>query len=105
MATKWYVNTDTVDIANRQIGIHSSRDKREFCVGVNHLGTKESVSNATKVALRVAIALNTKTYTGEQVLELLESVLTGPCAARCMDDETDRRAVLREMRNALKSSK
>lgn len=48
---KFYVNTDSVDIRNKQIGIHFEGTKnREFCAGVNHNGTKESVEKATKIA-------------------------------------------------------
>lgn len=53
---KYYINTDTVDIDNKQIGISSGRKNRELCVGVNHLGTKQSVSDATKVAKLFAAA-------------------------------------------------
>ena len=53
---KFYVNTDTVDIQNKQIGISSGRDNREFSIGVNHLRTKESVKEATRIARLLAKA-------------------------------------------------
>ena len=47
----FFTNTDTVDIDNKQIGIHYSKTiNREFCAGVNHVGTKESVVKATEIA-------------------------------------------------------
>lgn len=65
---KLYVNTDTVDIQNRQIGVHVSNglDSRELCIGVNHNGTKESVTRATKLARLISAA--------PELLEALESI-------------------------------
>lgn len=54
---EFYCNTDTVDIDNKQIGIHYKYTVgREFCAGVNHKGTKESVARATEVAKLFAAA-------------------------------------------------
>lgn len=51
------VNTDTVDIDRRQIGIHAVETvAREYCAGVNHAGTKESVRRATDIARVMAAA-------------------------------------------------
>jgi len=56
---KYYVNTDTIDIHNKQIGIHPyDTINREFCIGINHKGTEESVKEATKLAEFIAQALN-----------------------------------------------
>lgn len=52
---KFYVNTDTVDISNKQIGIsYQNTIAREFCAGVNHKGTRESVHEATRIARLMA---------------------------------------------------
>jgi len=57
--TYYYVNTDTRDIDNKQIGVHCTDTiNREFCIGVNHSGTKESVKEATRIAKIIAKALN-----------------------------------------------
>lgn len=67
---KYYVNTDTVDIRNKQIGIHTVNGgpNREFCAGVNHSGTKESVTEATRIAKIMAAA--------PELLEALEALNT-----------------------------
>lgn len=54
---EYYVNTDSIDIENKQIGIHASQCyKREFCIGINHLGNKESVHEATRIAKLISKA-------------------------------------------------
>jgi hypothetical protein len=56
---RWTTNTDTVDIANKQIGLtFFGRDNREFHIGIKHVGTKESVNQATKLAQVLAEFLN-----------------------------------------------
>lgn len=66
MKRTFYVNTDSVDIDNRQIGIHVNQCvRREFCAGVSHLGSKESVKEATRIANLFAAAP-----------EMLDSLLT-----------------------------
>ena len=54
----FYSNTDTVDIDNKQIGVSSGGNNREFCIGVNHSGTKESVKFATQLSKVCAEACN-----------------------------------------------
>ena len=57
MTMKFYVNTDTVDIQNKQIGIHYQNTvNREFCAGVNHIRTKDSVAKASEIANLFAAA-------------------------------------------------
>ena len=59
----YYVNTDTRDIDHKQIGIHCTDTvNREFCIGVNHHGTRESVKEATRIAKIIAKALNSGEY-------------------------------------------
>ena len=54
----FYVNTDTVDMDNKQIGISSGGNDREFAIGVNHHGSQESVAKATEIAKVLADAAN-----------------------------------------------
>lgn len=42
-----------------------------------------------------------ETFTYAEVLELLAEVVNGPAAARCMDDEEDREALIADMADAL----
>ena len=48
---RFYLNTDTVDIDAKSIGVHndSQLPDREFCIQIRHSGTKESVEEATKI--------------------------------------------------------
>jgi hypothetical protein len=56
----YYVNTDTIDIELKQIGIHKINTvNREHCIGIRHDGTKESVEEATRLAHEIAGFLNT----------------------------------------------
>lgn len=56
---RYYVNTDTIDIRNKQIGVHSlNSNNREYCIGINHKGTNASVEEATRIANSIADALN-----------------------------------------------
>ncbi len=102
---KYFVNTDAVDIRNKQIGIHASDCvSRELCAGVNHNGTKASVQEATRIAHIMAAApellkqlivaerlLNTHAM-GEAYLERGE-IAKAICRALRMDYGTVKSAV------------
>lgn len=66
--TNFYTTTDNVDIRNKQIGVHSDQDAREFCIGVNHAGTKASVHTASQIAEIIERALNAAIESGELTL-------------------------------------
>lgn len=54
----WYLNTDSIDIELKQIGVHPSNEvvNRTNCIGVRHNGTRESVAKATANARLIAAA-------------------------------------------------
>lgn len=73
----WYVNTDSIDISLKQIGVHPSSEviQRSNCIGIRHNGTSAGVATATANARLIAAA--------PDMLESLIEVLS------CIDQHTD----------------
>ena len=56
---KFYINTDARDLENSCIGIHPmGGTDREFCISIQHKGTKESVAVAQRLAHKLTETLN-----------------------------------------------
>lgn len=56
---KFYKSTDSVDIAAKSIGIHTTGlDDRGLCIQIRHNGNKELFEQANKMAQIIVDALN-----------------------------------------------
>ena len=60
MKLKFMKNTDTIDIQNKAIGVHTINglDNRGLCISINHNGKKEQFDIANEMASVITHALN-----------------------------------------------
>lgn len=70
-----YMNTDTVDIGLKQIGVHTNqmRPNRGLCIGIRHNGGSQNFRDANTIA-QLITASPELFLASEIALDLMESV-------------------------------